>query len=119
MSRPNANLYDETVDFLKYSNFQPKDVLWVGSADGEYSLSWEDFAKLAKETNYYSGYGVQEVSGALVVVGNGWWLERHEYDGAERWVLKAAPKLIDAPKPYDTVLVVEGGFFGKGEDEDV
>lgn len=33
----------------------------------------------------------QEVAHDLKIVGDDWWLERSEYDGAERWNFKTLP----------------------------
>lgn len=48
-----------------------------------------------KKTEYYAGFGSAKVAEDLVLVGKGWWLERHEYDGAESWHYKEAPKQVN------------------------
>ena len=53
-------------------------------------FTWEEFAKLANK-KYDNGYGGNEVPLDLIVVGKDWWLERHEYDGAEWWEFKKLP----------------------------
>lgn len=42
-------------------------------------------------TSYGHHPGTEEVATDLLVVGDGWWLERHEYDGSEWWEHKALP----------------------------
>lgn len=37
------------------------------------------------------GYGAQHVPKDLVLVGEDWWIERYEYDGAEWWDFKSIP----------------------------
>lgn len=54
--------------------------------------------KSQKKTTYDSGYGKSEVAEDLVIVGDGWWLERNEYDGAEWWEYKETPKQINEVK---------------------
>lgn len=77
------NLLSETLSDLLSNGKSPLDVFWVGSKDGKYAISWEEFAKIATNTNYNEGLGGQEITSDLVVVGQSWWLERHEYDGSE------------------------------------
>lgn len=90
MSRDRQNFLDETLEVLANHDLSPKDIIWVGSRDGKYSISWDEFAAIANK-DYDSGYGGNEVIDDLVVVGVGWWLERHEYDGSEWWEYKIIP----------------------------
>ena len=94
-----TNLLQETIDCITNYGKNPADVLWVGSRDGELSLSWEDFVAAAN-INYNSGYGGQEIACDLVVVGSYWWLEREEYDGSEGWAFKIATVLKPDHKPF-------------------
>jgi len=104
-----TNLYDETMeDLLSRAKNPAKDVLWVGSLDGEYAISWNEFAKLAKKVNYNSGYGSQEVASDLVVVGKDWWLSRHEYDGSESWDFNTLPVKKGATKKFEKM---HGGMW--------
>ena len=97
------NLLDETVEILKKNNLEPKDVLWVGNS--EVKTDWENFAKIA-DIDYDSGFGGQEVAIDLIVVGQNWWLERHEYDGSEWWEFKQLPK---EPETKSTLYCAIGG----------
>lgn len=58
-----------------------KDVAWVGSQDGEYAISWEEFKAIAN-FDYDSGYGIQEIARDLVVVFHAGvtesWIERQK-----------------------------------------
>ena len=80
-----VNLFDETLEKLKEHNLTPREVRWVGSQDGQFAITWEEFTVIAKSINYDCSYGVDEINTGLVVVGDGWWLERGEYDGSELW----------------------------------
>jgi len=82
------NLLEETLEVLKYYDKTPSDVRWVGSPYN--SFSWVDFEGLA-DFEYDSGYGENEISTELLVVGEDWWLERAEYDGSEWWEFKTTP----------------------------
>ena len=84
------NLLDETIENLTRNGHTIDEVEWVGTRD--ICISWSRFAELAKEINYFTGYGSNEIDMSLVVVGKNWWLERHEYDGMEWWEYKQLPK---------------------------
>lgn len=95
------NLLQETIQILKENNKTLQDVLWIGSSisDGNsYRLNTrttvEDFVIRANQ-NYDDGYGREEVNIGLIVVGENFWLERHEYDGAEWWEYKEIPNIND------------------------
>ena len=82
------NLLEETIEVLREVGHTPNEVLWVGNT--EVKTTWDNFAKLANE-NYHDGYGDIEVPLDLLIVGDGWWLERYEYDGMEGWSYKSQP----------------------------
>lgn len=84
------NLLAETIEVLTQNNKKVEQMFWVGSQRGDYTLSWDEFAAIA-DVDYDSGYGTAQIASDLVVVGGYWWLERHEYDGAEWWEYKESP----------------------------
>lgn len=98
-----SNLIKETVRQLEDNHKTPGMVKWVGSRDGRYAMPWDEFAKRFSRIEYYSGFGGQEIADDLVVVGEDWWLERHEYDGSEWWEYKALPIRKEDAKPFDKV----------------
>jgi hypothetical protein len=98
-----TNLLQETIDILAELDLKPTDVYWVGTRDGAYGCSWEDFALLANR-EYYSGHGTVYVCLDLVIVGDGWWLERLTYDGDEEWAYKTAPQYNPRAKPVTSVF---------------
>lgn len=58
------------------------------------AISIDRFIKLANVL-YDDGYGGQEVAADLVLIMNdGGWYERAEYDGSEWWVRKKCPDII-------------------------
>lgn len=96
-----TNLLKETLEILSENGKSPADVRWVGvrsSKPPEPHGMWDDFVKFA-DINYDSGYGGNEVSGGLVVVGDDWWLERGEYDGSGWWEFKTLPRAPIEPTP--------------------
>lgn len=96
------NLLAETIEDLEANKRAASEVKWVGSRDGKYAMTWDEFTKVAN-VDYDNGFGGQEIASDLVVVGDAWWLERHEYDGSEGWSFKTTPTLQDGYKPFSTV----------------
>ena len=86
------NFKDETLNKLKKYNKSEKDIMFV--TDGENYCNFSEFLNLIQDYKYDDGWGIPYINLSLKIVGNDWWLERHEYDGAEGWVFKTLP-----PKP--------------------
>ena len=85
-----TNLLEETVNDLKEHSFTLDDVAWVGCR--EFKIPVEAF-KEAADSEYHAGYGAPEVAQDLIVVlKDGSWLERHDYDGLEWWEFKDTPR---------------------------
>lgn len=84
-----SNLWEETIEFLKENDKTFEDVLYIQGDD--FRVTKENFETVAKDTNYDSGYGAQHIAKDLVLVGEDWWIERYEYDGAEWWDFKSIP----------------------------
>lgn len=96
------NLLAETIDALLEYDKAASDVRWVGSNDGSMVITWEEFVAIA-DVEYDSGYGSPEIAQDLVVVGDDWWLERHEYDGSEWWGFKRLPVASVLANKFDKV----------------
>lgn len=97
------NLLQETLQSLKENGKTSQDVVWVGNQDGHYSITWAEFSAIAEKTTYSSGFGNQEIASDLVIVGENWWLERHEYDGSEWWEYKELPHVSKSAKSFTKV----------------
>lgn len=82
------NLLKETKEILNENQKDLKDILWIGSRNNYVDI--KKFIELA-DTEYDDDYGSQKVASNLLIVGNNWWLERHEYDGSEWWEYKSLP----------------------------
>ena len=88
------NLLKETLEIMQKYGKTPADVHWIGLLNGKVAVTfWDVFAQKANK-EYYEDFGGIEVSKNLTVVGNDWWLERHEYDGSEWWEYKELPKAL-------------------------
>ena len=84
------NLLKETIAELKDNGVNPDDVRWVGNHEGW--CTWHEFSVVATNINYDAGYGTEWINQSLVVVGDDWWMERHNYDGSEWWEFKRLPE---------------------------
>ena len=93
-----VNFKEETLEELKERGKTWKDVKFIQGNSFTVLNSKEDFLKLM-DFEYDSGYGSPEIATDLIIVGEDWWLERHEYDGSEWWEYKELPKLNTCFKP--------------------
>lgn len=82
------NLLEETLQVLRENGKSEEDVLFVKSFP--LTTSWEAFKRNAN-FEYDDGYGCNQISLNLKIVGDSWWLERNEYDGSEWWEFKTHP----------------------------
>lgn len=107
------NLLKETEEELERHGKTWEDIIWIGNT--EFTISLEHFKELSNK-KYDNGYGAQEVSGDLLIVGEDWWLEREEYDGSESWEFKRLPQ-----KPIKEVKVkrIIGGMWESLEEAKV
>ena len=92
------NFLNETIVFLDKYGHEPKDVKWIGCKGGK--ITWDEF-KVIADFFYDNGYVGYVIELTLKVVGEDWWLERHEYDGSEWWEYKKHPK--DLPSIEDKI----------------
>lgn len=103
-----TNLLKETEYVLEHYNKTPSDIDWIGSYDGKYAISWEEFKNLAVSVSYDAGFGAQKIASDIVIVfKDGDWLSRYEYDGSEAWELHSLPKKSANPKPIYRLCVTE------------
>ncbi len=91
-----TNLLKETITILEINGKSLSDIVWYG-------LKGQAMTSPITETFdgcYCSGFGTNEIP---FVVGDNWWLERHEYDGSEWWEFKQLPK---HPAVYTTGIAL-------------
>ena len=105
-----ANLLNETIEELQKAGTTLEDVAAIQV--NHKRISPERFRKLAN-VNYDPGYGIQLVLPNLVIVlKDGTWLERGEYDGSEWWNHVAPPKVIEAiDDTVDTLFIDDFDYF--------
>lgn len=70
-----TDLLEETLEALRFYSKEASDVLWVGSDDGKFAISWKEFES-SPNLNYDSMY-FEFPCCDLVIVGKNWWLKRH------------------------------------------
>ena len=91
----NTNLLEETLEVLSRHGYTDpfEQVIWVGSDNGHYAMNWGSFSRIAKDVNYDSDFGLAEIYTELVIIMNdGSWFSRGEYDGKEWWDYNTCPK---------------------------
>lgn len=84
-----VNLLSETTEKLELCGKTWADVRFID--DGENCSGDVLGFKKAIDFFYDDGYGCAEINEGLKIVGENWWLERHEYDGSEWWEYKEKP----------------------------
>ena len=96
-----TNLWKETIRVLEEHGKTFENVEYIQGTD--FGITKENFEKVAKKSNYNSGFGSPKVAEDLVVVGDNWWIERRDYDGSEWWEYKEKPKQISKIKEVSNI----------------
>lgn len=106
-----TNLLEETLEIMQDHGKNIGNVKFIRCEWMEYDydleyykedecyMSWEDFVSMANRF-YDNGYGGTKVKDSLQIVGENWWLERHEYDGSEWWEFKSLPTRPEEYKKF-------------------
>jgi hypothetical protein len=99
------NLLEETLSVIAKNGKDHRSVRWVGSKDGTFAISWEDFKVLARDIYYYPvpNYGIS-IAADLIIAGFGWWLERVCYSDGEQWEYRESPKQRTDPVPFSRIV---------------
>lgn len=83
------NYADETINALLQKGYEVSDIDWIGTHD--FTIPINEFFSAARNTNYDNGYGgIATPSDIVIVMKDGSWFERAEYDGSEWWIYKHA-----------------------------
>lgn len=106
------NLLEETKDILKENGKTLKDIVAVQG--NVFGIPVEKFIEIAN-VEYDDGYGGTEVADDLIVLGDDWWLERHEYDGSEWWEYKEMPKVLPTVDYVYALTIGESKIHGLGD----
>ena len=99
---------EETLERMKGVGLGPEDIVFIGSADNEYSMSgWREFKALS-DVEYDDGYGAPKVATDLEIwFRDGTRFRRDEYDGLERWDVLLPIELVHVTlrKPITRLIV--------------
>lgn len=104
------NLLEETIDILKEHGLGIEDIRYIQGY--KFGISIENFIEVA-DFEYDNDFGSTEVAEDLVIVGDYWWLERHEYEGSEWWEFKTMPKKIREIRKVERLAKKYGGSLEK------
>lgn len=100
-----THFYNETLSFLHRNGYKKADVAYCTMLrrstklheDFEFQFSFDTFKSNA-DFEYHSGYGSAEIEESLkIVLNDGCWIERREYDGSEWWEF-VKPPTFDSQK---------------------
>lgn len=95
------NLLQETKELLAENGKTIFDIEWFGTAECEYICDLQQLLNI----EYNDGFGCAEIPEDFILVGEDFWLERHEYDGAEWWEYKTMP--IKPKESKSTLKLIE------------
>ncbi len=109
------NLYQETLTELENNGKTINDIkfCYANIEDDMFSVNrslyftWDNFVKISRNLCYSNGFGACEIPESLQIVGDGWWLERWEYDGAEGWKYR---EHIAPPTHFTDVMFAYDGM---------
>jgi hypothetical protein len=89
------NLLKETKEAIRKKGYTFPDGVKAIQSKG-LRISVRRFTELAQETEYDNGYGSAVIAKDLVILmEDGTWFERGEYDGAEWWRYVKPPAVVD------------------------
>jgi hypothetical protein len=98
------NLLQETIAAIGGSGHTVEDIHFIGSEDGEYSMTWDEFVVVA-DVEYDSSYGSCEVATDLMIqFTDTSYMTRSEYDGSEWWDYTVPKPLMGKGKPITKLV---------------
>lgn len=79
------NFLKETKNAIKKSGHKFEDIMFIGSDDGKYRMSWDKFIQRA-DFEYDNSYGSAKIATDLIIYfKDNTYIVRGEYDGSEWW----------------------------------
>jgi len=101
------SLLKETIEEVKNTDHNIKDIVFIGSLSGAYSCTWRKFRLLA-DVDYNAGYGGAKVADDLVIVFSDMsHIRRAEYDGSEWWEFIDFIKIPEVTEPVTNIFQSE------------
>lgn len=87
-----SNLLHETCDIMDKNGKDNSDILHIGSPDGKYSLTWEQFVKLSNRKYNNQTQKFKVAYDLVILFKDNSWLEREHDTGLEFWRYHSIPK---------------------------
>jgi hypothetical protein len=86
-----VNFGEETIGILvQYGYYLVDDIDWIGNYS--FKIPIDEFFNVARNTIYDAGYGDVEIPTDLIIVmKDGCWFSRRNYDGSEWWAINRVP----------------------------
>ena len=104
------NFKEETIKTIVNSGHNLEDVMFIGSADGEYRMNIDKFLEKS-DFVYDSGYGSQSIATDLIIYfRDNTYIIRNEYDGSEWWEYNV-PKIYNDDDHYLDFDILGGDQF--------
>lgn len=103
------NFLKETVEILRLHNKTWDDVKFIRNDDIQV-LDKEAFIK-SMDFEYDKNCGCPNIDESLIIVGDGWWLERYDYYGSEQWEFKILPTPLKESKNCIMKKYPFAGYF--------
>jgi hypothetical protein len=108
-----TNVVSEIINEITQQGFETKDISWIGSKDGQFAMSYDDFYMKFGNMEYDNGFGAQELASDLVMVmKDNSYFDRDEYDGAEGWTYNKPPQKQKDSKTMEHICVKEVSEIG-------
>lgn len=86
-----VNFGSETINKLHQHGYTVNDIAWIGTR--EFTIPIHDFFDVARRTDYNCSYGSAAMPRDLIIMmKDGAWYSRGEYDGSEWWKLNVIPQ---------------------------
>lgn len=99
------NLFKETKKALGVFHYAIADVAYVCTLSGGNKCTIEEFMEMAMNIDYDNGYGSAKIREDLIIImKDGDWFNRGEYDGSEWWTLNRAPVLVNNPTQLTNLM---------------
>ena len=110
------NFLQETKKAILDSGHKLEEVMFIGSSNGEYRMSWDKFVTKAN-FEYDNGFGSSKIAVDLIIYFNDkTYIQRGEYDGSEWWEYNV-PKIFNANDEFKDFNILGGDYMWETVEE--
>ena len=104
------NFREETIEAIKLSGHDLKDVMFIGSKDGKYRITMNKFLEIS-DFDYDDSYGHSAIATDLIIYfKDNSYATRGEYDGSEWWEYNT-PKVFNMNDEYKDFNILGGDRY--------